>query len=271
MSVSHLEKLLILTKTYPAPSVKYQELSCVAAIDQNFKMTRLYPIPYRLLEDKLQFQKWQWIQANVIPARNDNRPESFNIDVDSIIQLDIVKPKNNWAERLSIIKDQIVPDFTSLENRRQKTGQTLGFIRPDHFSLIISPSKSPDWSPEELKKLSQKQMNLFQTEETKNRPMLKKVPYDFYYQYTCSTDPSKQYKHKITDWEAGALYWNCFYRYGQNWEKYFRLKLEDQFVQERDLIFLMGTMHRFPDQWLIVGLVYPPKVTARQQTFLFHP
>ena len=25
-----------------------------------------------------------------------------------------------------------------------------------------------------------------------------------------------------------------------------------------ELLILMGTIHRFPDQWLIVGFVYPP-------------
>jgi hypothetical protein len=24
-------------------------------------------------------------------------------------------------------------------------------------------------------------------------------------------------------------------------------------------VFLMGTIHRFPNQWLIVSLIYPPK------------
>jgi hypothetical protein len=26
-----------------------------------------------------------------------------------------------------------------------------------------------------------------------------------------------------------------------------------------ELMFLMGTIHRFPDQWLIVSVFYPPK------------
>lgn len=25
-------------------------------------------------------------------------------------------------------------------------------------------------------------------------------------------------------------------------------------------MFLMGTIHRFPGQWLIVGLIYPPRL-----------
>jgi hypothetical protein len=29
-------------------------------------------------------------------------------------------------------------------------------------------------------------------------------------------------------------------------------------------MFLMGTIHRFPDQWLIVSLIYPPKPTLQE-------
>jgi hypothetical protein len=57
---------------------------------------------------------------------------------------------------------------------------------------------------------------------------------------------------------VGALYWNCVQGYGARWEEKFRQKLETDFAR-KDLLFLMGTIHRFPDQWLIVGIVYPPK------------
>ena len=88
---------------------------------------------------------------------------------------------------------------------------------------------------------------------------LKKLPYDFHYRYRCQSGTSTvEYRHKIVDWEAGALYWNCKRKYGAGWEEKFREKME-QALPAADLIFLMGTIHRFPDQWLIVSLIYPPK------------
>ena len=90
--------------------------------------------------------------------------------------------------------------------------------------------------------------------------MLKKLPYDFHYRYACAIgDEVREYRHKIADWEAGALYWTCRYRYGRNWGAAFRAKLE-QDLPAADLMFLMGTIHRFPDQWLIVSLDLPPKL-----------
>lgn len=38
----------------------------------------------------------------------------------------------------------------------------------------------------------------------------------------------------------------------------FRHKLETD-LPDKDLMLLMGTIHRFPKQWLIISLIYPPK------------
>src|SRR6185312_6850633 len=86
-----------------------------------------------------------------------------------------------------------------------------------------------------------------------------KVPFDFYYRYLCdSPEGEKEHRHKIVDWEAGALYWNCRRNHGDDWEAPFRAKLEGQ-LGGKDLMFLMGNQHRFQDQWLIISLIYPPK------------
>ena len=42
--------MLILCKTYPIPSAKYSELSCVAGIDSQGMMIRLFPVPFRLID-----------------------------------------------------------------------------------------------------------------------------------------------------------------------------------------------------------------------------
>ena len=85
------------------------------------------------------------------------------------------------------------------------------------------------------------------------------MPFDFHYRYACNIgDVTHEYRHKIVDWEAGALYWTCRSKYRDRWEAAFRAKLE-QDLPAADLMFLMGTIHRFPDQWLIVSLIYPPK------------
>jgi hypothetical protein len=270
MALYHQETLLILTKTYPSPSKKYRETSCVAALNQGGEMRRLFPIPYRLLDGEHQFQRWEWIRARITKANDDHRPESYKVDVDSIERIQKLGTAQGWAERLNWIAPHVLPNFEALETRRQATGETLGFIRPASFTLQIRPSDSTDWTQEELNKLIQD--GLFDTAEVKSRILLRKVPFDFYYDYTCQSPSGPlTYTHKITDWEACALYWNCQKDYGSDWERYFRARLEADFAQFKEIAFLMGTMHRFPDKWLIVGIVYPPKAAARQQAFLIPP
>ena len=59
MEKNQIEQILILAKTYPSPSAKHIETSCVAGINRNGEMRRLYPVPFRLLQGRQQLKKWQ--------------------------------------------------------------------------------------------------------------------------------------------------------------------------------------------------------------------
>ena len=48
------------------------------------RLIRLFPVPFRLVEDDQQFRKWQWITARVRRAQDDARPESHRVSVDTI-------------------------------------------------------------------------------------------------------------------------------------------------------------------------------------------
>jgi hypothetical protein len=141
------------------------------------------------------------------------------------------------------------------------------------IGLDVTAAEKPDWTQEERDKLVQqeRQGGLFDESDAKRIATLRKVPFDFHYRYLCAVGGEMhEYRHKIADWEAGALYWNCRRQYGENWIEPFRAKL-GQAVPAADLVFLMGTIHRFPNQWLIVSLIYPPKQQTSQplqQSFL---
>jgi hypothetical protein len=260
MAQHHFEDLLILAKTYPTPSTKYRETSCVAAVNRAGELRRLFPIPYRFLEGHAQFSKWEWMRARVCSALRDNRPESHNIDSDSIARLgERVGTERRWETRRSLLHPHIVEGFNALEARRQSTGETLGVLKVSRvLQLDVTPLRDKDWTEAQLQNLERE--GLFDSADARKRPPLRKLPFDFHYHYECETSSGKEVlRHKLTDWEVGSLYWNCVRYHGEHWESAFRDKLETQFAR-KDLMFIMGTMHRFPDQWLIVGLVYPPKL-----------
>ena len=253
--------ILILAKTYPTPSKASVETSCIAGIDDKGEMIRLFPVPFRLMEGNQRFKKWQWIEVLTSKA-SDKRTESYKVHIDenSPKLLQVIDSKN-WPKRVEAISK--APTFTSfeeMEEARTRDKISLAFFKPHKINkLDIVAEKSPEWSEEDVSKLRQalNQPDLFSPQNPKEINELRKMPYHFYYEYTYFHKGKAQNgRSKITDWEAGALYWNCSKE--QDWEAKVRDKLEFEMIQ-KDAYFLMGTMHRFPDQWLIISIIYPPK------------
>lgn len=268
------ERVLILCKTYPSPSEKYVETSCVAGVRANGSLIRLYPVPFRLVAADKQFKKWQWIEAKVEKARKDHRPESYQIKIDTLKCEDAALPTSGgWhARRQALARTPVMHSFAEIEAERERTGQSLALLKPYKLiGLEIEEVRPSDWTADEIAKLAaeQKQGTLFDDEQSDVRT-LRKLPFSFYYRYECQAEGRHRetYRHKLVDWEIGALYWNCAHRYGANWEAKFREKLWD-FMCKRDTMFLMGNIHRFPSQWLIVSVIYPPKNDQPQQADLF--
>jgi hypothetical protein len=262
---SRQARILILCKTYPSPSGKHVETSCVAGMEDDGRLIRLFPVPFRLVGDDKQFKKWQWISARINKASNDHRSESHKVFVDTIVcDGDPLPTRLGWqARRDQLNKIPIFDSFVGLDAARASQGVTLGLLRPSRIlRLDITPSDRPHWTQEEKDKLvrHERQSGLFDETDAKRIATLRKVPFDFHYRYECIVGGEvHEHRHKIADWEAGALYWTCRSKYRDGWEAPFRAKLERD-LPNADLVFLMGTIHRFPDQWLIVSLIYPPRL-----------
>lgn len=51
-------RIFIVVKTYPTPSQRDVETSCTAGITDDGSFIRLYPIPFRLLEEDKKFKRY---------------------------------------------------------------------------------------------------------------------------------------------------------------------------------------------------------------------
>lgn len=63
-----------LVKAYPALSTKYGEVSCAAGVEMTThgpRWIRLYPVPFRPLDDDQQFRKYQPVCLSVEAHRGD--------------------------------------------------------------------------------------------------------------------------------------------------------------------------------------------------------
>lgn len=126
---SQIERILILAKTYPSPSAQHVETSCVAGINEHGAMRRLYPVPFRLIEEGQKFKKWQWIEVRVEKASKDHRAESHKLYVDTIICGDVIDTKKQWNARWPWIEK--LPTFTNFydaEASCAETGLSLALI-----------------------------------------------------------------------------------------------------------------------------------------------
>lgn len=261
-------RLLITVRTYPAPAQKGAETSCTAAVSEDGKWVRLFPVPYRSLPPDKRFSKYQWITAQIKKARSDARPESHNISIDTIELGEVVSTKHEWAARKAILAPLMRPSLCAIQRERDEKGYpTLGLFRSAKIErLTIKPCEATDWTAEQRAILSQK--GLFDTEVSKEE--LEKIPLEFRYEFKCDDPLCKGHKMLCTDWEMAESYRNWRTQYGDDgWEAKFRERYERDMIERFDTHFYVGTMHGHPGTWIIVGLFYPPKEKIPTQGRLF--
>jgi len=87
------KKILIVVKTYPTISKKYDELVCSAGIDNKGNWYRLYPIPTKNLKDYEGLDKFTWIETEIQRDSRDPRIESYKINLSQTEILDRIDTK----------------------------------------------------------------------------------------------------------------------------------------------------------------------------------
>lgn len=255
-------KILITVKTYPLPSNSYSELVCTAGLLNGEKWIRIYPIPFRFLEDDSQYPKYSWIEISLEKNKKDFRPESYRPLQEDITVIEKLDTANQWAKRKEFVLKKV---FTSMETlielSKEPKNKSLAVLKPKEILDFVVEEDEKDWKPEWLEQL--KQQDLFSLSH--NRKPMNKLPYKFYYKFLAEGD-KKPRKMMIEDWEIGALYWHCLKQTNGD-EKItiekIRQKYFDTFVAEKDIHLFLGTTlkhHRISyNPFTIIGVFYPPK------------
>lgn len=272
------KRVYILVKTYPTISEKYSELVCTAGVLEDGSWIRLYPVPFRLLDDDQKYPKYSWVQVDAERNTSDFRPESFRPDI-STMTVEPKPSKPNWDERRRIIfKNKTV--YTSLKpliDKAKKDGTSLAVFKPAKILDFKYEPDNRDWDPQKLASLQSQsqQLNLFQTIEEIEEEfrVVTKVPYKFYYRF--QDDTGKISQLMIEDWEIGMLYFNCLKRANGD-EKVAIAKVKEKYFDEflkRDVYLFLGTTKQFhnvaPNPFIIVGVFYPPVPSPEEQMSLF--
>jgi hypothetical protein len=250
------KRVLITVRTYPVPARKGIEVSCTGGITADGKWIRLFPVPYRFLDDDKRFTKYQWIELSVTKARNDARPESYRPNLDTLKICGALSSADNWRARREIIRPLLKRSLCEIERERAANkSPTLGAFKPAKIDrLLIEDAAQPNWTTEQLNSL--RQIPLFQ-----NAPQdeLEKLPFDFKYQFHCADESCTGHKLTCFDWEMGAAYRKWRREYRDRWPQAFRRTFEDGMINKNDTHFFVGNQHQAPTAWIIVGLFYPPR------------
>lgn len=247
-------RVLVTVKTYPLPSITYNELVCTAGIREDGDFIRLYPIDYRYKPYWQWYKKYQWIELKAEKHPHDIRPESFR-PISEIKPLGPpIDTSNNWGTRKKIVLARGVHTMCFLNKQRQDI-VSLGIVRPYKVKNFSYKPTEQKWKPSWLEAM--KQLNLFGP----YRKPLEKIPYKFSYYFQCEESGCKGHNKIIEDWEVGQLYRSMRDRYRD--EKVACEKVKEKFLggicaSDRDTYFFVGTVLKY-GTWIITGTFWPRK------------
>jgi hypothetical protein len=247
-------RVLITVKTYPSPSKKYVETVCTAGITEDGRVVRLYPVPFRLLTGEHQFHKFPWVHGRIRKATADSRPESFNIDADSMRLQEVVSTRGSWSLRDELVAPFRASSVEDLVDQQAASGRSLGLVRPKEILRFYTRPTVDTWTDEQWAKLTRS--DLFRDAPAQ---VLEKLPLEFHYEFLCD-DPRCQSSHdfQVFDWEIGESYRKWRRQYGSEVGAALQQKYGNQ-LPANDLQFFLGTLAGHRTTWTIVGLYWPPR------------
>lgn len=252
------KQVLVTVKAYPNPSRKYGETVCVAGIEiKNKKWIRLYPITYRDLEVDKKFKKYDVIEAKTTKALQDKRPESFKVDADSIKILTHYDTKDNWQKRKEIVLPTASTSLCEIYEEGKSADKSLGMFKPKDVQFIYQEAEPKDT---EMRKICYAQLSLY----NKEKDVVEPIPYIFKYSFNCYNRlDCCGHTLPIIDWEIGQSYRSWRWKYRNEdilLEKIKERWLDSMFSKKNDTYFFVGNWQRFRDNFMILGVFYPPKV-----------
>ncbi len=270
------QRILITVKTYPQLSKTYGETVCTAGIREDGSWIRLYPVPFRRLDERQQYRKYDWVECLAHRRSKDPRPESFRPDdLSELVAVGHVGTSSNWRERRRLVLDTatVFDRLDPLIAAAHANERSLAVFKPTKVLDWVVEEDEREWDPVKLDAMRQGmlQMDLFDDNSWRQTfEVVRKVPWKFSYRFVDAD--GRESKLQVFDWEAGALYWNCVQSSEGNEKEALRKvkqKYFDSFMTT-DLHFFLGTLAAFhsfaPNPWVIVG-VFPVPHETQQDLF----
>ncbi len=240
-------KALIIGRASPEPSKKHIETVCTGGITERGQLLRLYPIPYRYLEENQQYKLWTWASFAVQKNPQDKRKESYRVREESIRILSEVSDK---SEQFSLLQKAISPHREYLDEMYKRDWTSMGVVEIELLALEARP-QSRNW---ERDKPHVKQFHLY----TEVRP-LKQQPIEMRLRYRCKNNPDcKTHESTLLGWEYMAAFrkFRMQYKTGvRAFEEISRIILDRFADPSKRGYALVGTHHRY-GSWMVAQLYW---------------
>lgn len=262
------DRVLITVKTYPTLSKKYGETVCTAAVREDGSWVRIYPVPFRRLDEEEQYRKFDWLECTLVRNQRDPRPETFRPkDPGELKPVDHADTADNWRERRRILlkNAKVWTRLDDLIAAAKANEASLAVFKPTRVLDFIWEEDTRDWDPEKLRQMRElhSQLELFEDNAWRQTfQVIPKLPYSFSYKFQDAAGRTSELQ--VLDWETGALYWNCLRSAEGDEPKALtkvRQKYMDEFLQ-KDLHFFLGTTQQYhfiaPNPWVIIGVLPIP-------------
>lgn len=256
------KELTVLVKTYPIPSKKYEELVCVAGIDNNGNWIRIYPVQFRDLQESQKFKPFQKISVLCRRKSTDKRPESFEIQDDSIVLGEVLGTKGkDLFERSELIRSGLKGTMCALNRQGLPVGNSLSVIKPRKLIKFWHELASGDdkWNAE--MKLRVTQNSLFNPD----RIPLEEPKYTFKYKYLCADSECTSHEQTVKSWEIQQTFRSWRDRYKSE-ERALALIAkrwgEEMWLPEKDTHFYVGDRSDYHEKFMVIGNYWSRKPSA---------
>ena len=204
MALSEMARVLITVKASPEPSMTHGDTVCVAGIRLDVarpRWIRLYPVPFRYLDENQQFKKYEIVDVEITKARKDPRLESYSPNLATIRRTGSLKKADRPNHVLPLV------DRTMCEVQRDLdsdiNGPSLAVVRARSIERLVV-DRHPGWTVEERRRLDlwASAPDLFGTPKTRTlqAPRLRAV-----YEWHCESPNCGGHKMRMLDWELTAL------------------------------------------------------------------
>jgi len=220
------------------------------------KWTRLYPIPFRDLDEDRKFRKYAIVEASVRTTSKDRRPESREVNVDSIRPSGFVDTKNKWERRKAMVLPTLSGSFCEILRKQNTDGLSMGAFRPGEVDF--------GWTKASVRDCDRRQACYAQLSFLNpTRQALEPVPYNFRYHFKCLEEPAcPGHDIAIIDWELSAAWYHWRTKYPDVDQRLMHIRhnwLEVMCGADRDTVFFVGNHRRFRDIFMVGGVFYPPR------------